>query len=117
MKTSQTEKLDRELTAVETELRQQLLDLLPETAESGSNMFTNSEFNPFNLPAHHLRADAESLLKSARECVRLREVLGLEVESSVGTLYLAACEEHASKNQQRRGPRKLAAALLKAPRP
>ena len=114
MKTSQAEKLQLALAAEEEKLRQHLLRVLPEAAESGSSVFTNSEFNPSKLPAHLFRADAESLLQSARECVRLREIIGLSPENSVGGVFLAACQEHSSKNPQRRGPRKLASSLLRA---
>lgn len=114
MKTSQIEKLERELATEEATLRQHLLHVLPEVAESGSSLFVNSEFNPWNLPAHSFRSDAESLLNSARECVRLREVVGLDTEGSVGALFLEACREDASRDPHRRGPRKLASSLLQA---
>ena len=42
----------------------------------------------------------------------MRELLYLRVEGSVGALFVAACVEHCSSNEQRRGPRKLAAGLL-----
>lgn len=112
MKTSRMDKLEIELNAEESKLRQHLLRILPGAAESGSNVFSNSEFNPSNLQSHHFRSDAEALLSSARECVRMRQEMGLDITGSVGALFLGSCEEHASGNQQRRGPRKLAAALL-----
>jgi hypothetical protein len=102
------------LAAEEKKLRQHLLHVLPEAAESGFSVFTNSEFNPSNLPAHLFRSDAESLLNGARECVRLREVVGLGSEGSVGAIFLEACREHASNNPQRRGPRNLASSVLLA---
>lgn len=114
MKASQVEKLELELAAEEEKLRRHLLRVLPGAAESGSSIFTNSEFNPSSLPAHLFRTDAESLLISARECVRLREVVGLAPEGSIGAIFLEACQEHASKDPQRRGPRKLASSLLQA---
>jgi hypothetical protein len=114
MKRSRAEKLDLELAAEEEKLRRHLLRVLPDAAESGSSIFTNSEFNPSSLPAHFFRPDAESLLNSARECVRLRDVVGLAAEGSIGAMFLDACQEHASKNSQRRGPRKLASSLLQA---
>ena len=112
MKTSRIENLELELAAEESQLRQQLLRVLPDAAKSGSNVFTNSQFNPSNLPAHLFRPDAESLLECARECVRLRKLIGVDAEGSVGALFLAVCEENASTNEHRRGPRKLAASLL-----
>ena len=114
MKAPQVEKLEVELNAEEAKLRQHLLHVLPEAAESGSSVFTNSEFNPSGLPTHLFRSDAESLLNSARECVRLREVVGLQTEGSVGAIFLEACQENASSDPQRRGPRKLAASVLQA---
>lgn len=114
MKTSKFEKLELELAAEEEKLRQHLLRILPEAAESGSSVFTNSEFNPSSLPAHLFRSDAESLLNSARECVRLREVVGLGSDGSVGAIFIEACQEHASRDPQRRGPRKLASSVLLA---
>jgi hypothetical protein len=106
--------LELELIAKEGRLRKHLLHVLPEAAESGSNVFTNSEFNPSGLPAHLFRSDAESLLNSARECLRLRGVVGLQAEGSVGAIFLEACEENASSDPQRRGPRKLASSVLQA---
>lgn len=114
MKTLKLEKLERELEAEEEKLRQHLLRILPEAAESGSSVFTNSEFNPSNLPAHLFRSDAESLLSGAQTCVRLREAIGLSSAGSVGAIFLEACQEHASKHPQRRGPRKLASSVLLA---
>jgi hypothetical protein len=114
MKASQVEKLELELVAEENKLRQHLLRVLPDAAESGSNLFTNSEFNPSNLPAHQFRSDAESLLNGARACVRLRELVGSQAEGSVGAMFLEACKENASSDPQRRGPRKLASSVLQA---
>ena len=116
MKTSRAEKLGIELEAEERRLKEKLLQILPESAESGSNPFTSSEFNPSNLRVQQFHQDAESLLSSARECVRLRDAIGLDSGGTVAALFLAACEENGSKNEQRRGPRKLAAALLQAVR-
>ena len=112
MKTSRIDRLEIELHAEEAKLRQHLLHLLPDVANSGSDVFSNSAFNPSNLQPHQFRSDAEALLASARDCVRMRQDIGLDTANSVGALFLSACEEHASHNQQRRGPRKLAAALL-----
>lgn len=112
MKTSRTEKLELELAVEESQLRQHLLRILPDAAESGSSVFTNSEFNPSALPAYLFRPDAETLLNSARECIRLRTLIGVDAAGSVGALFLGACEEHANGNQHLRGPRKLAASLL-----
>jgi hypothetical protein len=112
MKTAQTEKLERVLRDAEKELRETLLRVLPAAATGGSNLFTNAEFNPSNLPQHRFRSDADGLLKTARQCVQLRKQIGAGVIGSVGYLFLQACEENSSRDEQRRGPRKLAAWLL-----
>jgi hypothetical protein len=112
MKSAKVEKLELELAAEEEKLRRHLLRVLPTAAESGSDVFTNSEFNPSRLPAHLFHSDAESLLSSARECVMLRERIGLGSKGSVGAIFLEACQEHASRDPQRRGPRKLASLAL-----
>lgn len=112
MKTSKLETL--ELATEEEKLRQHLLRVLPEAADGGSNVFTNSEFNPSDLPAHLFRSDAEILLNGARECLRLRRAAGLDSEGSIGAIFLEACQEHASGDPQRRGPRKLASSVLRA---
>ena len=114
MKSSRAEKLTLELETEEMRLREKLLEILPDAAVSGSNPFTNSEFNPSNLRPHQFHQDAETLLAAARNCVQLRESLNLDRTESVGALFLATCQEHGSKDQQRRGPRRLAAALLQA---
>jgi hypothetical protein len=114
MKTSQIEKLDLELEAEESRLRRDLLRVLPEAARNGLNVFTNSAFNPSNLRPQLFRSDTEGLLQSARECIRLRAAIGVDATGSVGSLFLAACAENASKNEQRLGPRRLAASLLHA---
>lgn len=112
MKDARMEKLALKLSASEQALRDRLLALLPNAAESGALLFMNSEFNAFALPAHQLVAVAEELLSQARECVSLRQQLSEPVEDSVGWLYLQACEEGASSNEHRRGPKRLAAWLL-----
>ncbi|WP_116807243.1 hypothetical protein [Steroidobacter cummioxidans] len=114
MKTSKFEKLELELAAEEEKLKQHLLRVLPEAAESGSNVFTNTEFNPSNLPSHLFGSDAEILLNGARECLRLRRAVGLDSKGSVGAIFLEACQEHASRDPQARGPRKLASSVLRA---
>lgn len=87
-------KFELEIDAAEKALREQLLRLLPGAAKSGANIFTTD------------------LLRVARECVYLRERQGVPVIGSVGYLFLAASEENASKDEHRRGPRRLAEALL-----
>ena len=79
MKTSQVEKLELQLVAEEKELKQHLLRVLTDAAESGSNIFTNSEFNPSILPVHLFRSDAENLLnRGPGSASGLRELVGLQ---------------------------------------
>lgn len=96
----------------ETTFRECLLAVLPEVMESGVSMFTNSHFNIHRLPTHLLSPQAEALIGSALACVEMRGALGLPVAGSVGRLFIDACEENASSNEHRLGPRRLAAALL-----
>ena len=100
------------LREAESTLRESLIEILPEVAESGEQLFMNSQFNPHNLPSQHLSKQGEALLQTALACIEMREALELPVEGSVGELFIASCKEAASSDQQRRGPRKLAAALL-----
>jgi len=100
------------LQSAENTLRDSLLEILPMAAETGEPLFTNSRFNPHGLPAHLLSKQAEALLEISLACVEMREALNLPVDGSIGNLYLLACEESASSNEHRRGPRKLAASLL-----
>ena len=82
----QSDKFELQLESAETRFRERLLSLLPDAAISGSNLFTNSDFNPSGLRPHHFRSDAEALLAEARECIGLREKLDLPVQGSVGQL-------------------------------
>ncbi len=96
----------------EHSLREVLLEILPEVAISGEPLFTNLQFNSHALPAHLLSKQGEALFQSASACVEMREALELPVLGSVGQLFLDSCAESASESEHRRGPRKLAAALL-----
>ena len=113
MKDSRAEKSEVELRALESALRARLKELLPTALEANSTLFMSSQFNPFDLPAHHL-SQGEELARLAQECVRLRDKVSFLNEGSVGQLYLAACSEGASSDQHRRGPRRLAELLLRA---
>ena len=103
---------ERILREAEGTLRESLLEVLPGVVESGEQLFFNSQFNPHDLPPHHLSKQAEAFLQTSLACVEMREALELPVEGSVADLFLASCKEAASSNEHRRGPRKLAAALL-----
>ena len=113
MKRSRQSEGESLLLSGEQHLRETLLEYLPGAAVSGSPIFTNSRFNPHQLPAHHLLEVAEAFLDMASACIEMRERLMLPADQSVGQLYIAACEEGASANEHRRGPRRLAADLLK----
>ncbi|HMN44991.1 MAG TPA: hypothetical protein PKE27_10475 [Povalibacter sp.] len=104
MKTSRIDKLEVELNAEEMKLRQHLLRILPGAAESGTNVFSNSAFNPSNLQPRHSRSDAETLLASARECVRIRQEIGLDVTGSVGALFPRQTGESPAHFAQSAGP-------------
>ena len=114
MRSTRFTRTEAELQQAEARLRDRLLVLLPEAAEGGRALFTNSAFNPSKLRASHFAVDAESLLSEARKCLDLRIALGLSTKGSVGQLFLEACGEAAGSDPHRRGPRRLAAALLEA---
>ena len=114
MKTDRHAKVQAQLRDAETRLRARLLVLLPDAAQDGRALFTNSEFNSNNLLASHLSAEAEWLLRESRRCLELRGAANLSPDGSVGRLFLDACFEAAGSDPHRRGPRRLAAALLDA---
>src|ERR1700759_5692290 len=110
---SKDDKFTRQLESMERQFRDRLLGILPNTAKTGSALFTNTTFNPHNLKPHLFRADADDLIEEAQACLRLQEQLGLPLDSSVGDRFLQACREGANlDNPHRRGPRRLAEALL-----
>ena len=110
MNSKLTEKMGRKLSATEDSLRRKLLKLLADSAKTGADYFTNSEFNPHYLQLAHLISETEVLLQLAKESLSLRDQLSLPQNGSVGELYLSACAEAADlQNEHRRGPRKLAA--------
>jgi hypothetical protein len=102
----------RLLMQTEETLRQSLLDWLPLVAVTGEAIFTNSQFSPVGLPKHLTSQKNEALLEAASACIEIREALQLPVQGSIGELFLRACEEAASPSEHRRGPRRLAEALL-----
>ncbi|WP_457098196.1 hypothetical protein [Lysobacter sp. P5_B9] len=113
MKASRQDKLETQLAAAEGELLELLAIALPYTAQHGDMLFFNSSFYPAYLGSHQLGERNELLLSLASESVALREQLGLPVIGSVGQLFLSACSEAANTaNDNRRGPRQLAAWLL-----
>ena len=110
---STDDKFTRQPESMERQFRDRLLGLLPEAAKTGSAVFTNTTFNPHNLPPNLFRTDADELLEEAQACLRLREQLNLPVTGSVGYAFIEACQEAATiDDPHRRGPRRLAEALL-----
>jgi hypothetical protein len=99
------------LDAEEASLRSRLLAILPDAAITGAQLFLNSANSPTSISRYSHEA-AEDMYASARRCVELREALGLEIDLSVAGYFLAACDEAASADANRRGPRKLSAWLL-----
>jgi hypothetical protein len=76
-------------------------------------LFFNSSFHPDYIRPHQISERSEALFSLARESVTLREQIGLPVIGSAGQLFLSACSEAANtSNDNRRGPRQLAAWLL-----
>ena len=101
-------KLEVELAAAEAAFRNDLLRLLPQGADSGVDFFSFAE-----LGAHAQRnTHSTSLLAAARRCLELRSALSLPAAGSLSQAYISACEESASGDPHRRGPRKLAQSLL-----
>lgn len=112
MKRDRIAETETSLRAAEARLAVALLAVLPEVALSGAPLFTNHAHNPHGLPISKLWAQAETLYSDALSCVETREAIGLPTADSMGQLFLAACEEAASSDERRRGPRKLAASLF-----
>ena len=100
------------LREAEATLRTILLERLPEVADSGGGLFVNSDFIPHGFPRSKVFGEGPALYSNAKSCVALRESLRLPVERSVGALFIAACAENASENENRLGPRRLALSLL-----
>jgi hypothetical protein len=103
---------EERLKQAEALLRKTLLEVLPSVIRFGWPVFTNSKHNPYSLPSHLIDEEAEAIWALASSCIDLREYLAFDVPESVGHLFLEACEESASSNAHRRGPRKLAEAIL-----
>ena len=109
---SRLEKHEERLAASEALLRKSLLEVLPSVIENGGLMFVNSKYDSHDLRRHQRGGEAEFFLELALACLDLRKHLGLSLEGSVAQLYIEACEESSGSARHRRGPRKLAAALL-----
>ena len=112
MKVSRQDKLESQLAATESELLELLSDALPYTEQHGDMLFFNSMFHPDYVRPHQIGERNERLLSLSSEGVAIREQIGLPVLGSVGQLFLSACSEAANTaNENRRGPRQLAAWL------
>ena len=107
-----TAKVEAQLASAESEFRAQLLRLLPSGVQRGVNFFINSEFNQYPPRIVRPNPDAEALLTAARRCLSLRASLALPIEGSLAHAYLSACAESTSSSEHRRGPRRLAEAVL-----
>ena len=112
MKEQRRERMEARLSEAEAELRVLLEKVLPRTAESGEQLFFHSENLPKGYRANMLPVESEQLFSLATECVELHEQLQIPLSGSVAQLYLSACHEAASRNEHRRGPRKLSEWLL-----
>jgi hypothetical protein len=113
MKASRQTKLEIQLAATEGDLLELLASALPHTAQHGDMLFFNSAFHPDYVRPHQIGERNERLLSLSSEAVALREQIGLPVLGSAGQLFLSACSEASnSANDNRRGPRQLAAWLL-----
>jgi hypothetical protein len=113
MKASRQDKLETRLAATESELCELLFDALPHTAQHGDMLFFNSAFRPDYVTSNLIGELNERLLSLSSESIELREEIGLPVLGSVSQLFLSACSEAANTaNDNRRGPRQLAAWLL-----
>jgi hypothetical protein len=113
MKASRHDKLEAQLAATESQLLELLTDVLPHTAQHGDMLFFNSEFHPDYIRPHQIGERSKTLLSLSNESVMLRERIGLPILGSAGQLFLSACSEASNtSNDNRRGPRQLAAWLL-----
>jgi hypothetical protein len=99
------------LHAEEASLRVRLIEILPAMASDGMQLFLNSENSPESI-ARYSHSVADEMYASARRCIALRTKLGLQGDAGIAGHFLAACDEAASADPHRRGPRKLAAWLL-----
>lgn len=115
MKDARAEKRKAELDQIEAELCRLLKKHLPGAMDGDSLFFFTSEHQPmkYKMPAHWFRAYSEEILQLAKQSLTLRNELILTTENTPAALFLEACAESASENEQRRGPRRLAEWLLR----
>lgn len=116
MKDSRAEKRITDLDRIEAELCRLLKKHLPGAMDGDSLFFFTSDHPPPSTfgrwPDRYIRAFSEEILQLAKQSLTLRRELILPAENTPAALFLAACNESASDDQQKRGPRKLAKWLL-----
>lgn len=114
MKNTRAEKQQADLNRIEAELCRLLKKHLPGAMDRNCLFFFNSEYKPpkWDMPERYIRDYQEEILQLAKESLTLRRELVLPTENTPAALFLAACAESASDNEQKRGPRKLAKWLL-----
>ncbi len=109
---SRDAKVQAQLAAAEADFRALVLRFMPRGVADAVDCFANSEFNQHPQGVAPRTAYGETLLVAARHCLSLRQSLSLSPEGTLAHVYLAACSELASSDPHRRGPRRLAEALL-----
>ena len=105
MKPSRHRKVESELCALESELRQYLRAELPKGVKHAIDFFRDDRWTVRPELIRELR-------EKAQKCVALRESLMLETDRTVGRLYLLAYEEANSDDPHRLGPVRMAERLL-----
>ncbi|MCG7948717.1 MAG: hypothetical protein N0C84_20465 [Candidatus Thiodiazotropha taylori] len=107
MRASREEILRQHLKVDVFNLRTKLERLLPDVKKRGLNIFCNSSFELEGFSSNEYHQDADKLLRLAQRIVKARDELGEPAENCLGEAYLAACKENCSRDEHRRGPRKL----------
>jgi len=95
------------LKSIEDELSNELKPLLVSASESGADIFSLDNHNPN-------KELVSKFISRSNRCLELREELGLESNDTIAYMYLQGHNEAADKNNEhRKGPRRLAAQLLR----
>lgn len=113
MKAGRARQLERRLADAEATLTSMLKILLPRVADSGEPLFFSSRNLPDGWHGRWLPRESDGLYDMAEDILDMRQSLGLDPSGSTAARYLAACAEAASDDPHRRGPRALAADLLR----
>lgn len=111
---ARTEKLYRRLDALEHELKLMLIDALSEIEKTGFGwVFDSPQMKPFFNTSWFKRKPLRHLLDLASDIENLRNKLGEPQEVGIADLYRKYIREfNNKKNQQRLGPKKMAASFL-----